>query len=106
MSFFPLWEAQRQPTSHDSSAWVVYLEKESADREECVSSEDPDGIEDITKEFIAHLARAVKDAQQEEKCCYHCNSLHHFIHYCPLVVASRTDSHLNQKEGTAPKKGA
>ena len=45
---------------------MVHLEEESADKEECIDSEDPDGIKGITKEFIAHLARAVKDAQQEE----------------------------------------
>ena len=33
--------------------------------------------------------------KREEKCCYHCSSLNHFIHDCPLVNASRTDSHLN-----------
>ena len=65
-----------------------------------------DGIKGITEEFIVCLARVVKDAQQEEKCCYHCSSLNHFIRDCPLVAASRTDSHLNQKEGMVPKKGA
>ena len=29
-----------------------------------------------------------------------------FICECPLVTASRTAIHLNQKEGTAPEKGA
>ena len=52
------------------------------------------------------FVRAVKDAQEEEKWCYHCSSLEHFIHECRLVKASRTNSHLNQKEGTVPKKGA
>ena len=51
------------------------------------------------------LTRAVKDAQQEEK-HYHCSSPEHFIRDCLLVKASRMDLHLNQKEGTAPKKGA
>ena len=35
------------------------------------------------KEFIVHHARAVKDAQQEEKCCYHCSSPEHFTWDCP-----------------------
>ena len=61
------------------SAWVVHLEKESTNKEECINSKDPDGIEDITKEVIVHLARAGKDVQQEEKHCYHCRSLDHFI---------------------------
>ena len=51
------------------------------------------------------LARAVKEAQQDEKCCYHCSSLEHFIHECLLVKASRKATHLNQKEGMAPEKG-
>ena len=34
----------------------------------------------VTEEFIVCLTRAVKDAQQEEKHCYHCSSLKHFIH--------------------------
>ena len=58
------------------------------------------------EEFIVHLARAVKDAQREKKHCNHCSSLEHFIWSCLLVVASKTESHLNQKEGTVPKKGA
>ena len=53
-----------------------------------------------------NFARAVKDAQQEEKYCYHCGSPDHFICNCPLVAASRTDLHLNWKEGMVPKKGA
>ena len=60
----------------------------------------------VTEEFIVCLARAVKDTHQEEKHCYHCSSPDHFICDCPLVAGSRTDSHLNQKEGMAPKKGA
>ena len=58
---------------------VAHLKEEDADREECADSEDPDGIKGVTEEFIVHLARAVKDAQQEEKHCYHCSSLDHFI---------------------------
>ena len=53
-----------------------------------------------------HLVRAVKDAQKEEKYCYHYSSLDHPICNCPLVKASRTKSHLNHKEGMEPKKGA
>ena len=74
--------------------------------EECSNSEDQDGIEGVTNEFIVHLARAVKDAQWEEKHCYHCSSPDHFIWGCLLVAASRKDLHLNQKEGMLPKKGA
>ena len=55
---------------------------------------------------MVYLARVVKDAQQEEKCCYHCSNLEYFIHDCPLVKALRADLHLNRKEGMAPKKEA
>ena len=68
-------------------------------------SKDPNGINGITDEFIVHLARAVKDAQQKQKFCYHCSSPEHFIRDCPLVKAPRMNLHLNWKEGTAPKKG-
>ena len=73
--------------------WMVHLEEESANKEEGTESEDPNGIKGVTEEFIVHLARVVEDAQQEEKCCYHCNSPEHFIHDCPLVKASRMDPH-------------
>ena len=60
----------------------------------------------MMEEFIVHLARAIKEAQQDDKCCYHCSSPEHFIHESLLVKASRTATHLNQKEGTALEKGA
>ena len=85
---------------------LAHLEEESVKKDEAVDSEDPNGIKGVMEEFMVHLVRAIKDAQKEEKCCYHCSSLDHFICDCPLVKASRTNSHLNGKEGVAPKKGA
>ena len=82
------------------------LEQDSADKEESAKSDDPDGIEDMTEEFIVCLAQAVKEAQQDEKHCYHCSSPEHFICECPLVKASRSATHLKQKERMAPEKGA
>ena len=58
------------------------------------------------EEFMVCLVRAMKDTQKEEKCCYHCSTLDHFICDYPLVKALRMNSHLNHKEGMAPKKGA
>ena len=55
-----------QPTK-TPVVWVAHLEEESTSKEEGPESKDPNGIEGITEEFIVHLARAVKDAQQEEK---------------------------------------
>ena len=85
---------------------LAHLEEESAEKEKEVESKDPNGINGITGEFMVHLVRAVKDAQLEEKCCYYCSSLEHFICNCPLVKALRANVHLNCKEGMAPKKGA
>ena len=106
MSFFLLWKLKGSQPAMTPSAQVVHPEEKSTNKEECINSEDPDGIEGITKEFIVYLARAVKDAQQVEKCCYHCSSPDHFICDCLLVAGSRADLHLNQKEGMAPKEGA
>ena len=104
-SFFPLQKLKGIQPARTPAVWVAHLEEENTDKEEGTESEDPDSIEGVTEEFIVHLARAVKDAQQEEKHCYHCSSPEHFICDCPLVKASRMDLHLNWKEGMAPKKG-
>ena len=53
-----------------------------------------------------HLARAVKDVQVEDKCCYHCSNPKHFICDCLPVRASIENVQLNCKEGTALRKGA
>ena len=71
-----------------------------------MESKDPDSIDRVTEEFTVHLARAMKDTQMEEKHCYHCSSLEHFICNCPLVKALGVNMHLNCKEGMVPKKGA
>ena len=85
---------------------LAHLEEESAKKDEGMDSDDPDSIEGVTEEFMVCLVRAVKDAQKEEKHCYHCSSLDHFIHDCPLIKPLRMDPHFNCKEGMAPKKGA
>ena len=55
---------------------------------------------------MVHLARVVKDAQMEDKHCYHCSSPGNFIHNCLLIKTSRENTQLNGKEGMALKKGA
>ena len=106
-SFFPLQKLKgTQPVVKMPAVCLAHLEEDSAEKDEGVDSEDPDGIEGVMEEFMVCLVRAMKDAQNEEKHCYHCSSLDHFIADCPLVQASRMDSHLNHKEGMAPKKGA
>ena len=106
MSFFPLQKLKGSQPTKTLAVWVAHLKEEDADNEECTDSKDPDGMEGVTEEPIVCLARAVNNTQQEEKHCYHCSSLDHFIRACPLVVASRTGLHLNWKEATALMKGA
>ena len=67
MSFFPLWKLKGTQPAKVPTVWLVHLEEESTKKEEGAESEDPNGIKGVTEEFIMHLARAVKDAQQEEK---------------------------------------
>ena len=106
ISFFPLQKLKgTQPALKTPSVHLAHLEEESAEKDKEVESEDPNGIDRVTEEFMVHLARAVKDTQLEEKHCYHCSSLEHFIHNCPLVKVSRANAHLNHKERMAPKKG-
>ena len=53
-----------------------------------------------------NLARPVKDAQAEEKCCYHYSILEHFICNCPLIKTLRENAQLNGKEGDGVKEGS
>ena len=85
---------------------LTQLEEEDADDGKCSEGDDPDGISGVTKEFMVRLAKLVKDAQVDEKCCYHCSTPKHFIHNCPLMKAARDKKQLNRKEGTAMVKGA
>ena len=105
-SFFPLQKLKGTQATKTPAIRAVHLEEEGSDEEMGAKSKDPDGIDGVTEEFIVCLARAVKEAQQDEKWCYHCSSMDHFIHKCPLVKTSRSAIHLNQKEGMAPEKGA
>ena len=103
-SFFTLKKLKGTQPDKTHAVHVAHLEEGSSDKDGDTESGSPDGIAGVTEEFIVHLARAGKDVQQEGKCCYHCSSLEHFIHECPLVKASRTATHLNQKEGMVPEK--
>ena len=106
-SFFPLQKLKgNQPVSQMAAMHLAHLEEESAKRDEEVEIEDPDSINGVMEEFMVHLAWAMKDAQVEEKHCYHCTNPKHFICNCPLVRASRENMQLNCKEGTASRKGA
>ena len=106
MSFFPLRELKGNHPTKTPAVWLAHLEEQATDDKEGTDSEDPDGLDGVTEEFMVHLARAVRNAQQEKKCCYHCSSQDHFIRDCPLVKLARKEPNLNHKEGTVPKKGA
>ena len=106
-SFFSLKKLKgNQPILKKPAVHLAHLEEEDASNDEDQESDDPSRIKGVTEEFMVCLARAVKDAQVDEKSCYHCSSLEHFIRNCPLIKASREKKQLNGKEGTASMKGA
>ena len=105
-SFFPLRKLKgSQPFPKKPTVWLVQLKEEDADDGEEQESDDPDGIKGVMEEFMVQLARAVKDAQTDEKHCYHCSSPEHFIHNCLLMKPARDKKQLNRKEGMAITKG-
>ena len=105
-SFFPLRKLKgNQPLSKKPAIHLAHLEKEDADDGKDPESDDSGGIEGVTEEFMVRLARAVKDAQTDEKCCYHCSSPEHSICNCPLMKTARDKKQLNGKEGTMSMKG-
>ena len=85
---------------------LAHLQEEDTANGKGPESDDPSGIKGVTEEFMVCLVRVVKDAQADEKHCYHCSSPEHFIHNCLLVKTSRDKKQLNGKEGTAMMKGA
>ena len=82
------------------------MEEEGAEDDKDPESDDPDGINGVNEEFIVWLARVVKDAQMDKKCCYHCSSPEHFIRNCPLMKTAMDKKKLNGKEGMVMVKGA
>ena len=84
---------------------AVHLEKEVSGKEADAMNKDPNKFDGVMEECIVCLARVVKEAQQDKKCCYHYSSMEYFIHECPLMKASTLATHLNWKEGTSPEKG-
>ena len=95
-----------QPLSKKPAVCLTHLEEEEVGNGKDPESDDPSGIKGVTKEFMVQLARAVKDAQEDEKCCYYCSNPEHFIHNCLLLKTSRDKKQLNGKEGMASMKGA
>ena len=106
-SFFPLQKLKgNQPTPKAPAVCLAHLEEEGARRDEDEGSDNFNRINGVAEEFMVCLAKAVKDAQTEEKHCYHCSSLEHFICNCPLMKTLREKPQFNGKEGMALKKGA
>ena len=106
-SFFPLRKLKgSQPFTKKPTICLAQLEEQGAHDGKDPESNNPDGIEGVINEFMVWLARAVKDGQIDEKCCYHCSSPEHFICNCPLMKAARDKKQLNGKEGMAMVKGA
>ena len=106
-SFFPMRKLMgKQPSSKMPMVHLAHLEEEDASSDEDQDSDNPGRIEGVTEELMVCLARAVKDTQVDEKCCYHCSSLDHFICNCPLVKTLREKGQLNGKEGMTMKKEA
>ena len=105
-SFFPLRKLKgNQPFSKKPTVQLAQLEEDAYDGED-PESDDPDGTEGVMEEFMVQLARVVKDAQTDEKCCYHCSSLEHFIRNCSLMKTTRDKKQLNGKEGMCNDEGS
>ena len=101
-SFFHLRKLKgNQPLLKKPAVCFAHLEEEDAGDDE----EQESRIKGVTEEFMVHLARVVKDAQADGKCCYHCSSPEHFIHNCLLVKTSWEKKQLNGKEGMPLIKG-
>ena len=105
-SFFPLQKLKvNQPLLKKPAVHLAHLEEGDASNDEDQESDNLSRIEGVTEEFMVCLARAVKDTQADEKCCYHCSSLEHFICNYLLVKTSTEKRQLNRKEGMALMKG-
>ena len=62
-SFFPLRKLKgNQPITKMPAVQFTHLEEEDAGSDRDEEGNDPGGIEGVTKEFMVHLPRAVKDA--------------------------------------------
>ena len=79
-SFFPLRKLKgSQLFTKKPGIRLAQLDEEGINEGKDQESDDPNGIKGVMEEFMVQLARVVKDAQMDEKCCYHCSSPEHFI---------------------------
>ena len=99
-SFFPLRKLKGyQPVPNKPAVWLAQLEEEDADDGEDLENDDPDRIEGVMEELLVWLARVVNYTKTDEKCCYHCSSLEHFIHNCLLMKTARDKKQLTGRRG-------
>ena len=105
-SFFPLRKFKgNQPLSKKPAIHLVQLEEEADDGND-PESDDPDGIKGVTEEFMVQLARVVKDAQADEKWCYHCSSPEHLICNCLLMKTARDKKTVKWEGGDGNNEGS
>ena len=95
-----------QPFPKKPAIHLAQLEEEDTDDGEELESDDPDGIKGVMEEFMIRLARAVKDAQMDERHCYHCSSPEHFIRNCPLMKTARDKKTVKQEGGDGDGEGS
>ena len=106
-SFFPLRKLKgNQPLLNKPTIHFAQLEEEDADDGKDPESGDPGGIEWVMEEFMVRFAREVKDAQGEEKCCYHCSSPKHFIHNCLLMKNCQRQETVKWEGGDGNNEGS
>ena len=106
-SFFPLRKLKgSQLFTKKPAVRLAQLEEESTEDGEDPESNDPDGIDGVNEEFMVWPARAVKDTQMDEKCCYHCRSPEHFIRNCPLMKTARDKKTVKRKGGDSNSEGS
>ena len=106
-SFFPLQKLKGNQLAFKMATMnLAHLEEESPKRRGGRQNQGSWWYQQGYRIVYGCLAWAVKDAQVEEKHCYHCSSPEHFICNCLLVRASKENTQLNRKEGMASRKGA
>ena len=106
-SFFPLRKLKgNQPLLKKPPVHLAHLEAEDASNDEDPESDDPSRFEGVTEEFMVHLAMAVKDAQADEKHCYHCSSLGTFHLQLPTCKDFQRKETVKQEGGDGINKGS
>ena len=106
-SFFPLRKLKgNQPPSKKPAIHLAQLEEEDPDDGNNLERDNPNRLKGVMEKFMVQLTRTVKDAQTDEKHCYHCSSPEHFIHNCLLMKTTRDKKQLNGKEEMVMAKGA